>query len=353
MSQQSFSDLAYAKKKKVTRREQFLSEMEQVVPWQRLVGVIRPYYPLGQKGRPPFALEKMLRVYCLQQWFALSDPALEEALYDSESMRRFAGFRLGEDAIPDESTILHFRHLLEAHDLTQTLFDEVTRYLEEQGLLLRRGTIVDATLIHAPSSTKNQLGRDEHDQPTGGRDPEMSSTKKNNQWYFGMKAHVGVDTQHGLVHTVVTSTAKVHDSVKLDELLHGQEQVIYGDKAYASQEARTRYQEQGKRWRVLHKAGRGKELSAHQKLSNHRRSRLRAQGEHAFGMVKNTWGHRKVRYRGLYKNSCQLLTLFALANLNLARHLLRDAQQRPLLPPKDHVFRVRAVPCCVSQVQTA
>ncbi len=353
MSQPSFSDSASFKKKKVTRRERFLGEMEQVVPWQRLVEVIRPHYPQGKTGRPPFALEKMVRVYCLQHWFALSDPALEEALYDSDSMRRFAGFVVGEDALPDESTILHFRHLLEAHHLTQTLFDEVTLYLEEQGLLLRRGTIVDATLIHAPSSTKNQLGLDEQGEPTGARDPEMSSTRKNNQWYFGMKAHVGVDTQHGLVHTVVTSTAKVHDSVKMEELLHGQEQVLYGDKAYASGQARTRYQEQGKRWRVLYKAGRGKELSAHQKLSNQRRSRLRAAGEHAFGLVKNTWGHRKVRYRGLYKNSCQLLSLFALANLNLARYLLRDELQRPLLTPQDTVFRVRAVPCCVSQVQRA
>lgn len=352
MSQHSYSDSASTNKKKVTRRERFLGEMDQVVPWQRLFEVIRPYYPLGKMGRPPFALEKMVRVYCLQQWFALSDPALEDALYDSDSMRRFAGFVLGEDALPDESTILHFRHLLEAHGLTQTLFDEVIGYLDEQGLLLRRGTIVDATLIHAPSSTKNHLGRTEQGEPTGARDPEMSSTRKNNQWYFGMKAHVGVDTQHGLVHTVVTSTAKVHDSVKLEELLHGQEQVIYGDKAYASQGARTRYEEQGKRWRVLYKAGRGQALSTHQKLSNWRRSRIRAQGEHPFGMVKNTWGHRKVRYRGLYKNSCQLLTLFALANLNMARYLLRDAQQRPLLTPKDRGFRVRAVPCCVSPLQS-
>lgn len=334
MSQQSFSDLAYQSKKKVTRREQFLSEMDQVVPWQRMLDVIRPHYPLGKTGRPPFALEKMLRVYCLQQWFALSDPALEEMLYDSESMRRFAGFRLGEDPIPDETTILNFRHLLEEHGLTQVIFAEVARYLEEQGLIVRRGTIVDATLIQAPSSTKNKLGRDEEGQPKGARDPEMSSTRKNNQWTFGMKAHVGVDTQYGLVHTIVTTTAKTHDSKVMDQLLHGNEREIYGDKAYASQDARSKYEEQNKRWRVLHKPGKGQELSDHQKLSNHRRSRIRAQGEHAFGMVKNTWKHRKLRYKGLFKNTCQLFTLFALANLNMARHLLCDQNHQPILEPR-------------------
>ena len=209
----------------------------------------------------------------------------------------------------------------------------MTLYLEEQGLMVRRGTIVDATLIHAPSSTKNQRGRDEVGKPKGERDPEMSSTKKNNQWYFGMKAHVGVDARYGLVHTVVTTTAKVHDSKVMDQLLHGKEQTIYGDKAYASQEARIRHEESGKRWRVSSKPGKGKELNPHQKLTNHRRSRVRAQGEHAFGMVKNTWGFRKVRYKGLYKNTCQLFTLFALANLNLARYLLCDGEKRPLLTP--------------------
>lgn len=331
MSQPSFSDLAYHSKKKKTRREQFLDEMSRVVPWQRLEEVIRPHYPVAGRGRRPFDLGKMLRVYCLQQWFGLSDPALEESLYDSESMRRFAGFSLGDDAIPDETTILNFRHLLEEHDLTASIFAEVTSYLEEQGLIVRRGTIVDATLIHAPSSTKNQLGRDEEGKSKGARDPEMSSTRKNNQWTFGMKAHVGVDAQYGLVHTLVTTTAKRHDSKEMDQLLHGQEQEIYGDKAYASKEARDKYEAQGKKWRVSYKPGKGKELTPHQKLSNHRRSRIRAQGEHAFGMVKNTWGFRKVRYKGLYKNTCQLRMLFALANLNMARYLLCDRNQQPIL----------------------
>lgn len=331
MDQLSFADLPFLNKKKVTRREQFLLEMERVVPWERILGVIRPYYPVAGNGRPPLPLEKMLRVHFLQQWFGLSDPAMEEMLYDSECMRRFAGFSLDADPIPDETSILNFRHLLERHALAEQVFGEVRRYLEGQGLIVRQGTIVDASIIHAPSSTKNKLGRDESGEPQGARDPEMSSTKKNNQWYFGMKVHVGADTRYGLVHTVVTTTAKVHDSVMLDHLLHGDEKSIYGDKAYADKKAQNRHEEQGRRWRVSHKPGKGKQLTAHQKLTNRRRSRIRAQGEHAFGMVKNTWGHKKCQYKGLYKNTCQLFTLFALANLNMARYLLCDENQKPLL----------------------
>ncbi len=223
MKQTTFASLAYAGKKKRTRREAFLAEMEAVVPWARLTALIEPHYPkAGPKGgRPPMPLEVMLRVYCLQQWYALSDPAAEEALYDSDAMRRFAGLELGDDAIPDETTILNFRHLLERHELTRAIFEAVNAYLRERGILLREGTLVDATLIDAPSSTKNKQGA---------RDPEMTSTKKGNAWYFGMKAHVGVDIDSGVVHTLETSTAKMHDSQKFDELLHGDEHAVFGDK---------------------------------------------------------------------------------------------------------------------------
>jgi IS5 family transposase len=291
--------------------------MEQVVPWDALVAVIRPYYPQGKTGRPPMPLEKMLRVYCLQQWYALSDPGMEDALYEIESMRRFAGFTLNEEAIPDESTILLFRHLLEKHGLTEQLFSVVNRLLESRGMIFRKGTIVDATIIHAPSSTKNAEGK---------RDPEMSSTKKGSNYSFGMKAHVGADSEYGLVHTLVCTTAKVHDSVPMEELLHGSEREIYGDRAYVSQERQAKYEAQGKRWRVQHKATKSKPLTEHQERQNQRRSRVRSAGEHLFGVVKYLWGHRKVRYRGLYKNACQLYSLFALGNLYLMR---RPIMERP------------------------
>ena len=313
MSQQTFADLAYSSKKKVTRREQFLQEMETVVPWEKLIEIVISHYPVGKAGRPPMPLEKMLKVYFLQQWFDLSDPGMEEALYDMESMRRFAGFTLNEDAIPDESTILLFRHLLEKHKLTEKIFQAVTGLLEDKGLLVRRGTIVDATIIHAPSSTKNQKSE---------RDPEMSSTKKNNQWHFGMKAHIGVDTEHGVVHTMVCSTASLHDSQVMDKLVHGKEKAIYGDKAYVSQAQQEAYEKKGVAWRVQNKAARGQDLSEHEKRQNQRRSRIRSFVEHPFGMVKNTWGHRKVRYRGIHKNECQFFTLFALSNLYMMRHFL-------------------------------
>jgi transposase, IS5 family len=236
MKQTTFASLAYAGKKKRTRREKFLAEMEAVVPWPRLVALIEPHYPkAGPKGgRPPMPLEVMLRVYCLQQWYALSDPAAEEALYDSDAMRRFAGLELGEDAIPDETTILNFRHLLERQELTRAIFEAVNAYLRERGILLREGTLVDATLIDAPSSTKNKQRA---------RDPEMTSTKKGNAWYFGSEedqerpqwgvsptnAHVGVDLDSGVVHSLEASTAKVHDSQKFDDLLHGDENAVFGE----------------------------------------------------------------------------------------------------------------------------
>ena len=227
--QMTFAALAQATKKKVTRRDKFLSEMEAVVPWARLLALIEPHYPkMGAKGgRPPLPLEVMLRIYCLQQWYALSDPMAEESLHDSDAMRRFAGLELGDDRIPDETTILNFRHLLERHALTEAMFAEVNAHLAERGVSVRSGTLVDATISDAPCSTKNKAGR---------RDPDMSSTKKGNDWYFGMKAHVGVDAGNGIVHSLETTTAKVHDSRVWNELLHGGETSIRADKAYVSAE---------------------------------------------------------------------------------------------------------------------
>jgi len=314
MSQQiSFASLAYQQKKKVTRREQFLNEMDQCVPWSIMLRLIEPVYPKSGQGRHPMPLPMMLRIYYMQQWFQLSDPGMEDALYDSDTMRRFAGIELGQDAVPDETTILNFRHLLEMHDLTKEIFTAVQGYLEERGLMLRRGTIMDATIITAPSSTKNQERE---------RDPDMSSTKKGNQWYFGMKAHIGVDTRHGLVHTVVCTTASEHDSKERDELLHGDEREIYGDKAYANEEKRLECRSLGIAWRVTIKAKRGQVLSERDKDWNRSRSRVRARVEHPFGVVKNLWGYRKVRYRGITKNAGQCFSLFALANIYLVRRLL-------------------------------
>lgn len=221
--QPAFPGLRHAMKKKQTRREKFLAEMDEVVPWTRLLALIEPHYPKhgARGGRPPMPLETMLRVYFLQQWYAPSDPMAEEMLYDSEAMRRFAGIELGDDRIPDETTILNFRHLLETHALTERLFVEVNRHLADQGITLRSGTLVDATIIDAPSSTKNEARS---------RDPEMSSTKKGNDWFFGMKAHVGVDAESGIAHSLETTTAKVHDSKVWDDLLHGRETSVWADK---------------------------------------------------------------------------------------------------------------------------
>ena len=225
--QPAFPSLRHAMKKKQTRREKFLAEMDAVVPWARLLVLIAPHYPkAGPKGgRPPMPLETMLRIHFLQQWYALSDPMAEEMLYDSDAMCRFAGIELGDDRIPDETTILNFRHLLEKHRLTEKLFAEVNRHLADQGITLCSGTLVDATIIDAPSSTKNEAKA---------RDPEMSSTKKGNDWFFGMKAHVGVDAQNGIVHSLDTTTAKTHDSQVWDGLLHGEETSVWADKGYVS-----------------------------------------------------------------------------------------------------------------------
>jgi len=312
MKQQSFASAAWETKRKKTRREMFLEEMEQVVPWGKLVKLIEPYYPKGETGRPPLGLEKMLRIHFMQLWFNQSDPGMEDLIYESESVRRFAGIELGVEPVPDESTILRFRHTLEGHCLAEKLFDRVGRHLEQRGLLLRSGSIVDATLIAAPPSTKNKSHQ---------RDPEMSQTKKGNQWYFGMKMHIGTDTR-GTVHTAVATTAAVHDSQVLDDCLHGEEHAIYGDKAYAGEELRQRHTRQGVRWRVAKKGRRGQALSERQRAFNRRHNAVRARVEHVFHVVKRLWGHAKVRYRGLEKNASRYFMLFALANLYLLRRRL-------------------------------
>jgi len=310
MKQSSFSDLAYTHKKKTTRKEQFLGEMDTILPWKRLLKPILKNYPEPGNGRRPISAEIMLRIYFMQQWYGLSDPAMEDSLYDIESMRRFAG--VGIDEVPDESTILNFRHFLEAHRLTEKLFRITEQYLSEQDLILSEGTIVDATIISAPSSTKNQDRK---------RDPEMKQTKKGNNWYFGMKAHIGSDTR-GRIHSVVVTDASVHDSQAMEDCLHGEEEAIYGDKAYADEERRQEAKLQGIDWRVNRKARRGKKLNCADRSFNKKSNRTRARVEHAFGIIKHLWGYRKVRYRGLAKNAAQVFTLFALANLYMVRREL-------------------------------
>jgi IS5 family transposase len=258
----------------------------------------------------------MLRIYCLQQWYSLSDPGAEEALYDIQSMRAFAGLELGRDSIPDETTILNFRHLLERHDLTKAIFAAVAEHLAAKGELLRGGTIVDATLIAASPSTKNKEQK---------RDPAMTSSKKGNQWYFGMKAHIGVDAQSGLVHTAGVTTGKVHDAKVMANLIREDDTAVYGDKGYASDEKKRAAEASGVLWAVKEKAKPGRDLTKRQRARNRRFGKVRAKVEHVFRVLKCQFGYRKVRYRGIAKNGAQVFALFALANLYLARGRLASA----------------------------
>jgi IS5 family transposase len=315
--QQTFAGLAWKSKGRMTRRERFLSEMEAIIPWDRMLGLIEPFYPKAGKGRQPLGLEKMLRIYLLQLWFDLSDPQAEDAIYDSESMRRFAGVDLADDTIPDETTILRFRHLLEKHGLGEAIFHEINTLLVEKRLLLSGGTIVDATIIAAPSSTKNS---------SKSRDPEMKQTKKGNTWHFGMKVHVGTD-KHGLVHTLTTTDAAAGDITQLPKLLHGGEREIFGDQAYWKEALRRQFTEAGVRYRVNRRGHYKKPLTEHQKWINRTRSRTRARGEHAFRIVKQLWGFAKVRYRGLMKNTARAFAAFAMANLYLVRNHLLPKQE--------------------------
>ena len=312
-------DLGLNLSTKKTRKREFLEQMQQVVPWQELVDLIAPYAPEGRKGRPPFPVEMLLRIHFMQQWFNLSDPAMEEALHDMPLFREFVGLSWGS-ATPDESTILRFRHLLETHKLAELIMKTVTDLLESKKLLLRTGTIVDATLIAAPSSTKNS---------TKSRDPEMHQSKKGNQWYFGMKAHIGVDADSGLVHTVRGTSANVSDVVEANSLLHGQEIDGYGDAGYQGADKRPDMPEPTPvrkfQWHIAMKRSQRKALALQQPISAMQeqleqvKSKIRAKVEHPFRVIKRQFGYVKVRYRGLRKNTQQLHTLFALANLWMAR----------------------------------
>ena len=316
--QQTFASVAWTQKGKVTRREQFLAEMDAVIPWADLLRLIGPHYPKAGNGRQPLGLEKMLRIYFVQQWFNLSDPQAEDSLYDSESIRRFVRIELSEDVIPDETTILRFRHLLEQHGLTAQIFDLVKELLTAKRLLLKSGTIVDATIISAPSSTKNASKT---------RDPEMKQTRKGQQWYFGMKLHIGADTK-GRVHSVIATHAATADITQLGELLHGEERTIFGDQAYWKEADRQEFEAAGVRYRMNRRPAGRQPLSERWRRINRARSRIRARGEHPFHIVKRLWGFATVRYRGLAKNLARAQTMFALANLYRVRHQLMPAAAR-------------------------
>jgi IS5 family transposase len=311
--QTTFAHAEFAAKKKITRREKFLARMDEVIPWAKLLAVIEPHYPNGRRGRPPIGLERMLRVYFLQQWYALADEALEDALYDSQALQRFARIDLSAEGVPDATTLLKFRRLLETHDLCQSLFAAINADLTACGLLLREGTLVDATLIAAPPSTKNAQKQ---------RDPEMHQTKKGNQWYFGMKAHIGTDRDSKLVHTVVVTAANVADVTKTAELLHGEETQVHADAGYTGVEKRPEIVALQRKidWQIAGKRGVIKALAEGAdkevlKAVEKAKASVRAFVEHPFHIVKNLFRHRKVRYRGLAKNRHQLYTLFGLANV--------------------------------------
>ena len=321
MKQMTFADAEYAGKRKQTRKELFLIEMDRVVPWKGLIALIEPHYPKGEGGRPSYPLMAMLRVHLMQNWFGYSDPAMEEALYETTILRQFAGLSL--ERIPDETTILNFRRLLEKHELAVGILAVINGYLGDRGLSLRQGTIVDATLINAPSSTKNKEGK---------RDPEMHQTKKGNQYYFGMKAHIGVDDESGLVHSVVGTAANVADVTQVDKLLHGDENVVCTDAGYTGVEKRPEHEGRKVIWQVAARRSTYKKLDKRSALYKAKRkiekakAQVRAKVEHPFRVIKRQFGYVKTRFRGLAKNTAQLVTLFALSNLWMARkHLLSNA----------------------------
>ena len=317
MRQVTLADVGFERFSKTTKRDAFLAEMDRVVPWRELCALIEPVYPKPGKGRSPVGLERMLRIYFLQQWFNLSDSGAEEALYDSLTMRRFAGIDLGREPVPDETTLCKFRHLLERHDLGAAVFQCVHEHLERLGLKLSAGTIVDAGIIHAPSSTKNAAQA---------RDPEMHQTKKGNQWYFGMKAHIGVDSRSKVIHSVVATAANVADATVLPDLLHGEETRVWGDQAYRGQRAVIRAHAPKARdftnRRYRHRGA----VNEVERARNRTKSKVRAKVEHCFGVIKRVFGFAKVRYRGLDKNANRLFVTCALSNLFVVRHRLLRLQ---------------------------
>ena len=314
MRQTSFVDGSFKKYHKRTRKQQFLAEIETIIPWQELTAIIAPHYPHPKgAGRRPIGVERMLRIYFMQHWFNLSDPGAEEALYDMESLRRFAGIDVGREPVPDETTICKFRHLMEQRNLGDALFQKVNAYLAENGLAVSRGTIVDATLIDAPTSTKNKKKQ---------RDPDMRSAKKGNQWYFGMKAHIGVDRRTKLIHSAAVTAANVHDSQVLEDLLHGEETRVWGDAAYSGQTEVLREHAPNAKDFTQKKGSRHRTLTDQERQRNRTKSKVRAKVEHVFHVMKRQLGYTKVRYRGLDKNAHHVFAACALINLMLARNKL-------------------------------
>jgi len=303
----------FEKYRRPTRRDEFLATMERIVPWAALCEVVEPHYPKPGNGRPPVGLERMMRMYFVQHWFNLADEACEEALLDSTALRRFVGIDLGRERVPDATTLLNLRRMLEEHKLGEALFAKVGQVLQAQGLKVGTGTIVDATIIGAPSSTKNREKQ---------RDPEMHQTKKGRQWYYGMKLHIGVDSQTGLAHSAVVTAANVHDKHPLPQLLHGQEQHVYGDCAYASQSELIRTKAPQATDMTNQRVRKGSPTEEIERLINRVKSGVRARVEHVFAVVKRLWGFDKVRYRGLAKNATRSFVALGLANIFLARGVL-------------------------------
>lgn len=317
--QLSFADSEFNNKRRQTRKEKFLGRMEKLIPWQRFESVITPYYPKAGNGRRPYPLSTMLRIHCMQQWYSMSDPAMEDALYEIASMRLFAGLSL-DGAIPDHTTIMNFRHLLERHGLAHKIFDEVSTWLSEAGVLIKEGTLLDATIIEAPGSTKNKAGE---------RDPEMHQTKKGNQWHFGMKAHIGVDARTGLTHSFTTTAANEHDLNQAEHLLHGKEAFIFADSGYRGAENREELEVVEAEWHIAEIPSKVKALKKHPRINKvplkaeYLKASIRAKVEHPFRIIKCQFGFTKTRYRGLTKNDSKLAMLFALANVVRVDQMLR------------------------------
>ncbi|MFK4136156.1 IS5 family transposase [Pseudomonas luteola] len=320
--QKTFSELEYASKKKLTRRDRFLADLEQLVPWAMLEAQVAPFYAdtAGKRGRSAPGLSRMLRMYVVQQCFGFSDEGTEDAIYDSQAIRGFVGIDLSRDSAPGATTLLRFRRLLETHQLTRTLFETINQHLASRGLLLKEGTIVDATLIAAPPSTKNREGK---------RDPDMHQAKKGNQWHFGMKAHIDVDAATGLVHSLIGTAANVADVTQVDQLLHGKESHAVGDAGYTGAAKRPEHAGRNVIWSIAARPssyqqyGKDSVLYQAKRKIEYAKAQLRAKVEHPFQVIKVRFGHRKVRYRGLAKNTAQLFSLFGLANLLLAKRYLQ------------------------------
>lgn len=317
--QLTFADSEFNGKRRKTRKELFLARMEALLPWAMMLEVIEPIYPKAGNGRRPYPLDTMLRIHCMQQWYSLSDGAMEDALYEITSMRLFAKLSL-DQAIPDRTTIMNFRHLLEQHQLARQLFDTVNLWLSDAGIMMKQGTLVDATLIEAPCSTKNKRGE---------RDGEMHQTKKGNQWYFGMKAHIGVDAKSGLTHSLETTAANEHDLNQVGNLLHGEEAFVFADAGYQGAEHREELADVKAQWAIAMRPGRLKELKKHPRKNKaviafeRLKSSIRAKVEHPFRIIKRQFGFVKARFKGLRKNDNQLAMLFTLANLFRVDQMIR------------------------------